>query len=238
MGDFFVSAQDLVPLTGTAHWPQVVDVRRRAAYEVASGMLPACVWRDHRALANWAPSLCPDRPVVVYCLHGEQVSQSAVALLRARGLPARALRGGIDGWVAAGGVLRRRGDTPMAPLVLPLRPGAAEIAGAWLWRRFADPDARFLHVEAAQVGAVAAELSLAETPPYEALHDQLFLAAGSALPPTRLLAGGAGAGLHLRGLLEAAYLSARREDEALETAFAIIDAVLAQGRAMRSEDAA
>jgi Fe-Mn family superoxide dismutase len=40
--------------------------------------------------------------VVVYCVHGHEVSRSTAMQLRAAGLRARFLRGGIEGWQAAG----------------------------------------------------------------------------------------------------------------------------------------
>jgi Fe-Mn family superoxide dismutase len=40
--------------------------------------------------------------VVVYCVFGHEVGRSTALRLRAAGLNARYLRGGIDGWQAAG----------------------------------------------------------------------------------------------------------------------------------------
>ena len=44
-----------------------------------------------------------DRPVVVYCFFGFQISGDAVNELRCRGYDARALKGGIGAWHAIGG---------------------------------------------------------------------------------------------------------------------------------------
>jgi Fe-Mn family superoxide dismutase len=54
-------------------------------------------------IETWAPELPGDRPVVVYCMYGFQVSGEAVIELRRRGLDARFLAGGITTWHAMGG---------------------------------------------------------------------------------------------------------------------------------------
>jgi Fe-Mn family superoxide dismutase len=46
--------------------------------------------------------------VVVYCVHGHEVSRATALRLRAAGLDARFLRGGIAAWEAAGLPLQPR----------------------------------------------------------------------------------------------------------------------------------
>jgi Fe-Mn family superoxide dismutase len=53
-------------------------------------------------VADWARELPADRPVVVYCVYGHEVGRSTAMRLRAAGVNARYLSGGIDGWQAAG----------------------------------------------------------------------------------------------------------------------------------------
>jgi Fe-Mn family superoxide dismutase len=55
------------------------------------------------ALSRWVEELPRDRPIVVYCICGFQVSGAAVAVLRQQGYDARALVGGITAWHAIGG---------------------------------------------------------------------------------------------------------------------------------------
>jgi Fe-Mn family superoxide dismutase len=55
------------------------------------------------ALPRWVEKLSRDRPIVVYCICGFQVSGTAVTELRRRGYDARALVGGITAWHAIGG---------------------------------------------------------------------------------------------------------------------------------------
>jgi len=91
----------------------LLDVRRAGVFESAPTQLPGATWRDPAALAQWAAELPRDQPVTVYCVHGHEVSRATVLRLRALGVNARYLRGGIDGWAAAGMPLAPRGVTPV-----------------------------------------------------------------------------------------------------------------------------
>jgi hypothetical protein len=112
----------------------------------------------------WAATIPPGREVVVYCVHGHQVSQAATAVLRERGISARVLAGGFEAWHQAGApvilkaALPGRDETTASRWVTRVRPKIDRIACPWLVRRFIDPDARFYFVEPSQVIAVAREL--------------------------------------------------------------------------------
>jgi len=62
---------------------------------------------DHAAsieqLAEWADTLPRDQDIVLYCVRGGAVSNSVVDALQTKGLKARFIEGGIEGWKAAGG---------------------------------------------------------------------------------------------------------------------------------------
>ncbi|MDJ0607762.1 MAG: rhodanese-like domain-containing protein [Kiloniellales bacterium] len=188
MGDFFMDVDDLVAQVGTMAAPVIFDVRRREAFEADGERLPAARWRNHQEAETWSAALPPGGDVLVYCVHGHQVSQSAAALLRAEGLHARVLRGGIEAWRNAGGpVIRNGGDTASercegSRWTLSLEPGAQELACFWLVRRFLDPNARALSLEAAQGQAGADELDARclvtdrPEPAFPALLDELGLA--------------------------------------------------------------
>ena len=81
---------------------QLVDVRRLGMYEQADAVIPGSRWLDPSQVASWSGSLRPDQPVVVYCVYGHEVGRSTAMRLRAAGVNAKFLRGGIDGWKAAG----------------------------------------------------------------------------------------------------------------------------------------
>lgn len=81
---------------------RVLDVRRAGVFAQASSMIPGAHWCDPAAVSTWAADLAPDQPVAVYCVYGHEVSQATALRLRATGIDARYLKGGIDGWVKAG----------------------------------------------------------------------------------------------------------------------------------------
>jgi superoxide dismutase, Fe-Mn family len=80
----------------------VIDVRRRGVFEKATHMLPGAQWRDPAAVGTWARELPKERELLVYCVYGHEVSRATALRLRAAGLNARYLQGGIDAWQQAG----------------------------------------------------------------------------------------------------------------------------------------
>jgi len=88
---------------------QVVDVRRAAAYALAADRIANSVWCDPARLNTWSRDLDGSKPVVVYCVHGHDVSQSTALALRALGLDARFVVGGIEACRAAGIPLEPKG---------------------------------------------------------------------------------------------------------------------------------
>jgi rhodanese-related sulfurtransferase len=127
----------------------LIDVRRQDAFARDPVVIPGALRRAPEVQAVWAADVEPWRPVVVYCVHGHEVSQNAAAALRDRGIAARHLDGGIDGWRALGLPV-----TPYAPpsrWVTRARPKIDRIACPWLIRRFIDTDAEFAYVAAADV---------------------------------------------------------------------------------------
>lgn len=81
---------------------EVLDVRRAAMFEQAHAMIPGARWRDPAAIDAWARDAPRDKEIVVYCLYGHEVGRATALRLCSQGLQARFLRGGIDGWLAAG----------------------------------------------------------------------------------------------------------------------------------------
>lgn len=158
-----ISPEDLVRLIGSADSPVILDVRRAPVFAGADTLIPTAVWRDPAAFDLWATSVPTGEPVVVYCIHGHNVSELAVSRLRLRGVDARQLAGGIDGYAAAGGVLAAK--APLAQLrgspsrwVTRARPKIDRIACPWLIRRFIDRDAEIHYVSADWVREVAEDL--------------------------------------------------------------------------------
>ena len=81
----------------------LLDVRLDEDLAKAADMLPGAQLRPSHAVGHWAGEMPRERPVVLYCVYGFQVSRDTVAELRRRGIDARALAGGIAAWRASGG---------------------------------------------------------------------------------------------------------------------------------------
>ena len=112
MGGFFISVDELNRLLDANSMPAVIDVRKRAAFEAGTTMLPTARWRDHTKVGSWMAELDPGEPVVLYCVHGHEVSQGAAAELRNNGYQVRVLSGGIEGWREAEAPLVERSGPP------------------------------------------------------------------------------------------------------------------------------
>lgn len=80
----------------------LLDVRRAGVFEQARTMIPGSRWCDPGAVGTWSADLPAGSDVLVYCVYGHEVGRATAMRLRAAGLNARYLRGGIDGWQAAG----------------------------------------------------------------------------------------------------------------------------------------
>jgi superoxide dismutase, Fe-Mn family len=93
----------------------LLDVRRAGVFAQAQHMLPGAQWRDPALVAQWAPELPQDRPVLVYCIYGHEVGRATALRLHAAGVQARFLQGGIDEWSTAGrplqAIAKQTGDT-------------------------------------------------------------------------------------------------------------------------------
>ncbi|WP_249661352.1 rhodanese-like domain-containing protein [Variovorax sp. PCZ-1] len=96
---FSIPPSDLLPLLGTAHAPVLLDVRRDAAFEASPQMIAGAQRCAPQNVASWAAANAAlrDKPVVVYCVYGHNVSADACSELRTLGFDAVALAGGIKG---------------------------------------------------------------------------------------------------------------------------------------------
>ena len=144
-----ITSRSLFDTLGTPDAPCIVDVRRDAAYDARDRMIPGAL-RAPGPLPEFVSRHAPRRPVVVYCVHGHEVSQNAAAALRAEGIDARYLEGGVEGWIQSGlPTMRRRPDWRVpggSRWITRERPKIDRIACPWLIRRFIDPLAVFDYV--------------------------------------------------------------------------------------------
>ena len=168
-----VLPEELSTRLGRSDAPLLLDVRREGKFVESPHLIAGaqrCAPEDVAALAVAQFGLQPQREIVVYCVYGHNVSADAVATLRAAGLNAKNLAGGIEG--GEDGV-----DTPLdiaawranRPLTVTkradwgvtgeqpsrwitrARPKIDRIACPWLIRRFIELRAEFFYVPTAQV---------------------------------------------------------------------------------------
>lgn len=152
-----ISVSSLRSLLGTPDAPLVVDVRKPPAFDADPLVIAAAIRRGHDTVAHWAAALPAGREVVVYCVHGHEVSQGAARALAGCGVNARYLEGGIEGWKAAGAPTVRKlpeighGSPVATRWVTRERPKIDRVACPWLVRRFVDPLAAFDYVPSVRV---------------------------------------------------------------------------------------
>jgi rhodanese-related sulfurtransferase len=138
--------------------PVLVDVRRIQA-RVASGQaLAGALWSDPALWLSWKDELAAlQTQLVLYCVHGHEISQGLTAALRAMGCQVQHLQGGLAAWQAAGLPVADTCPPGATRWVTRERPKIDRIACPWLVARFIDPHAEFLYVPAGDVLRVAAE---------------------------------------------------------------------------------
>jgi rhodanese-related sulfurtransferase len=154
-GKLSISPHDLYARLGTAAAPVIIDVRRPADFATAETLIVSAEHHPPDEVAQWRTDLPAGRSVVVYCVHGRETSQQTAATLRAAGVDAAYLEGGIVAWTEKGLPTRRNIGTTSGKWVTREHPKIDRIACPWLIRRFIDPDAEFIYVPANQVLAVA-----------------------------------------------------------------------------------
>jgi rhodanese-related sulfurtransferase len=100
-----ISPQQLLALRQQDPATLVIDVRREPVFRNAPDRMTGALRHDPAAVAEWGPALPPAPRIVVYCVHGHEVSQNAAKALCEHGLAAQYLEGGIEAWRAAGGAV-------------------------------------------------------------------------------------------------------------------------------------
>ena len=94
----FISATEAVALDGSV---TLIDVRKPHARTVSGLSIPGSTWLHPFDALNWSASL-GNGPIMVYCVHGHEVSQSVAGFLRDCGHDCRYLEGGFEAWREAG----------------------------------------------------------------------------------------------------------------------------------------
>ncbi|MGA0024743.1 MAG: thiosulfate sulfurtransferase GlpE [Burkholderiales bacterium] len=106
-----ITPQQLMALREQSPAPLIIDVRREAVFQAAPDRISGALRHDPATVADWAGTLPASARIVVYCVHGHEVSQNAARALHEHGLAAQFLEGGIEAWRAAGGRLQSNSRT-------------------------------------------------------------------------------------------------------------------------------
>ncbi len=158
-----ISVPEVLQHCGSASAPFLIDVRRLPTFSAEKRMIAGATWRDPVAIGDWLKFLPRHRDIAVYCVHGHEISKNTCAALRAAGLNAYFLEGGIEAWMTAGGPTIAKDASLSIPSavnhpsrwITRERPKIDRIACPWLIRRFIDPCAEFLYAPSAEVRSVA-----------------------------------------------------------------------------------
>jgi len=171
--DVFISPSDLRAAVASGRAGLIVDVRRDAAFRAAPHMIAGALRRDPESVVRWAPELPAASSVIVYCVHGHEVSQNAAAELGRLGIQARYLEGGLAGWAESGFPLARKPVGAGTRWVTRERPKIDRIACPWLIHRFIDPGAEFVYVAPGEVLEAAKRMDAVpyDVPDVEFSHD-------------------------------------------------------------------
>jgi rhodanese-related sulfurtransferase len=163
-----ISAAALRQSLASARPPLLIDVRKNERFREAPDLIRGALRRDPQRVEEWRQTLPAEADVVVYCVHGHEVSRGA-----AKALGARYLEGGIEGWRADGGTLAAKPRNASTRWVTRERPKIDRIACPWLVKRFVDPEAEFLYVPTPVVRRAAAEREAIpyDIPDVELSHD-------------------------------------------------------------------
>jgi rhodanese-related sulfurtransferase len=166
--DASISAAILKQSIRSSAPPLVIDVRRNERFRESPYLLKGALRRDPERVQEWKKSLPRAASVVVYCVHGHEVSQSV-----AKALGARYLEGGIEHWREEGGEVASKPKNAATRWVTRERPKIDRIACPWLVRRFVDPEAEFLYVPTPEVRKIAQEKAAVpyDIPDVEFSHD-------------------------------------------------------------------
>jgi rhodanese-related sulfurtransferase len=159
-----ISSEKLFRLIGRPDCPVLIDVRTGDDFAADPRLVPGSIRRPYETAPDWAPEY-RGRSAVVVCEKGLKLSQGVAAFLRHAGVPAESLEGGFVAW-KAGGLpavpaerLPPRDAAGRTLWVTRARPKIDRIACPWLIRRFVDPGAVFLFVNASDVMGVAQRFS-------------------------------------------------------------------------------
>jgi superoxide dismutase, Fe-Mn family len=108
MNESSISTSELQQALGSGHPPVLIDVRRAAVFQQATVLIKGATWQDPAAVDTWGATMPSSSAVIVYCVHGHEVSRNCASRLLALGVDARFLEGGIEAWGLDGGAMTNK----------------------------------------------------------------------------------------------------------------------------------
>ena len=97
-----ISVTELAHQLAQANPPRLLDVRRAQAQAASGVQINGAQWENPAFWLDWKDELEHDLPIVVYCAHGQEISQGLAAALHAMGADVAYLEGGFAAWQAQG----------------------------------------------------------------------------------------------------------------------------------------
>jgi Fe-Mn family superoxide dismutase len=96
-------------LSSNLHRTVIIDVRKAPARRSSMLTIPTARRRRPFSADTWWREFA-GQSVVVFCVHGHEVSRAVAGFLADNGVDATILEGGFEAWRASGGAVEAIGD--------------------------------------------------------------------------------------------------------------------------------
>jgi thiosulfate sulfurtransferase len=110
-----ITAEELALWQAQGFAFELLDVRRAGVRAEQCAQIAGASWHDPAAWLDWKDTIGTQRPAVLYCAKGHEIGQGLTAALRALGVDARYLVGGMQGWLEQGRPTVPLGDGEVRP---------------------------------------------------------------------------------------------------------------------------
>jgi rhodanese-related sulfurtransferase len=98
-----IAVEELEKIYHDTNAVTILDVRKPEARNKDPALIVNASYREPATAAAWKREFSRDRDLVVYCVHGHEVSQGVCQTLHDDGYKVRFLEGGIEAWKESGG---------------------------------------------------------------------------------------------------------------------------------------
>lgn len=169
-----ITPETLLPRIGAPDAPVLVDVCIDEDFAMDPRLIPGAIRHPFTGIETLAPDLA-GREVVIICQKGLKLSQGAAALLRAHGVNANALIGGMVAWAVLDYPAIPAAALPKLRMIAAEDPAPGALAALWLIKRFVRQDAQILFVAKETMDAVADRFDATLLTSFTNLQNQLCL---------------------------------------------------------------